>query len=395
MVEIRPQRPPGRVRRRLTSFAVVAALIGAPALAAAGFEGEESVRLEGPMEGNHFVAGAEISIDSVTARDLFAAGGEILADGVAADDVTMAAGVLRLRGLDIETLTLAGGDVEIQGEVRDHLLAAGGRIELRKDSLVTGYALVAAGKLDLEGRIEGDLRAAGGRIRLAGIVTGDVDLAAGKITLSPTARVGGKLVYRSRSEVEIPPGAVVEGGVERRPVEGFAPSIWAVVGLGIGAWITWLLGLGLLGLPLHGAVPELVAGATRGLSMRPWPRLGLGFALLVALPVAANILLFTVVGIPLALLSYALFAILLAGALVVFAYWLGSRLARFFAWSYEGEGLFRRLLWTLLGLGLLGLVGIVPILGFLALLIALSLGLGAVGLELWRMTRPWRSAGAT
>ena len=394
MTETRPLRPPGSVRRRLVLLAVLVAVIGSPTLVDAGFDGDERVHLEGPVEGDRFVAGAEIGIDSVTVRDLFAAGGEILADGLVADDVTMAAGTLRLRDLDIETLILAGGDVEIHGEVRDHLMAAGGRIELRKGSVVAGYALLAGGKLDLEGRIEGDLKAAGGRIRLAGIVAGDVDLAAGEITLTPTARIGGKLVYRSRSEVEIPPGAVVEGGVERRQVEGFEPSIWLVIGLGIGAWITIVLGLGLLGLLLQGAVPGLVAGATRSLAVRPWPSFGLGFALLVAVPVASSILLFTVVGIPLAFLSYAIFAVLLAGAVVVAAYGLGSRLARAFAWSYEGEGLFRRVLWTFLGLLLLGLIGIVPVLGFLILVVALSLGLGAVTLELWRMTRSWRSVGS-
>jgi hypothetical protein len=264
---------------------------------------------------------------------------------------------------------------------------------LRKGSVIAGYALLAGGKLDLEGRIEGDLKAAGGRIRLAGIVAGDVDLTGGRITLTPTARVGGKLVYRSRSEVEIPPGAVVEGGIERRRAEGFEPSIWTIVGLGIGAWITILLGLGLIGLLLQGAVPDLVAGATRSLALRPWPSLGLGFALLVAVPVASNILLFTIIGIPLAFLSYALFAVLLAGAPVVVAYWVGLRLARSFAWSYEGEGLLRRALWTLVGLLLLGLIGIVPLLGFLIVMLALAMGLGAVTLELWRLTRDWRATG--
>lgn len=393
MVEAGPMRSSSSVRRWLIPLAALVAVIGSPFLVDADFDGDEPVRLEGPMEGDRFVAGSEIGIDSLTVRDLFAAAGEILADGLVADDVTMAAGALRLRGLDVETLTLAGGDVEIHGEVRDHLKAAGGRVELRKDSVVAGYALLAGGKLDLEGRIEGDLKAAGGRIRLAGTVAGDVDLSAGEITLTPIARVGGKLIYRSGSEAEIPPGAVVEGGVERREAEGFEPSVWAVIGLGVGAWIAIVLGLGLLGLALHGTVPELVAGATRSVAARPWPSLGLGFALLVAVPAASGILLFTVVGIPVALLSYALFAVLLAGAVVVVAYWLGAKLASYPAWSREGEGLWRRVLWTFLGLVLLGIVGLVPFVGFLILLIALSLGLGAVTLELWHMTRSWRSVG--
>ena len=251
---------------------------------------------------------------------------------------------------------------------------------------------MAGGKLDIDGRIEGNLRAAGGRIRLTGTVGGDVELAGRYISLAPTARIGGKLIYHSRSEATISPDAVVTGGIERREIERFEPSVGKIIGLGIGAWITIVVGLTLLSLLFHGAVPALAASATRTVSARPWPSFGLGFALLIAIPVAANILLFTVVGIPLALLFFALFAVLLASAVVIAGYWTGSTIARRFNWLREDEGLFRRSLWSLIGLVVLGIVGLIPFLGFLVLGVALSLGLGAVTFEIWRRTQAWRPA---
>lgn len=375
----------------LAAFGVFAVVAGASALVSAD-DHDERVRLAGDLGGPQFVAAEEVDIASLTTTDLFAAGGEIDAQGLTGDDITMAGGSLRLRGLDIETLKLAGGDVEIQGEVRDHVIAAAGRIELREDARVAGYAVLAGGKLDIDGRIDGNLRAAGGRIRLAGSVGGDVELAGAHITLAPSARIGGKLVYHSRSAARISPDAVVAGGVERRETERFEPSVGAIIGLGIAAWVGFVVALTLLSLLYHAAVPRLVAGATRTVSDRPWPSIGLGIALLVGVPVVANILLFTVVGIPIALLLYTLLGALVASAVVVAGYWTGWSIARLFNWSYDTEGLFRRVLWSLVGFLVLGIVGLIPFLGFLVLAIALALGVGAVMFEIWRATRSWRSA---
>ena len=132
MSEPRSQRSRVRKRSWLAVLGVLGVAITSPALVIAGND-DERVRLEGAVDGPHFVAAEEVDIASVTTTDLFAAGGEVDAEGLTADDVTMAGGSLRLRGVDASTLKLAGGDVEIQSEVQDHLIAAGGRIELRED----------------------------------------------------------------------------------------------------------------------------------------------------------------------------------------------------------------------------------------------------------------------
>ena len=53
-------------------------------------------------------------------------------------------------------------------------------------------------------------------------------------------------------------------------------------------------------------------------------------------------------------------------------------------WSYEGEQVSWRMLWTFLGLVALALVALVPVLGFLVLVVALALGLGGIVLRFRR-----------
>jgi cytoskeletal protein CcmA (bactofilin family) len=357
--------------------------------------GDEDRRatLTGSFAEEQFIAGEDVRVEAATARDLFAAGGQIVVDGLAAQDVIAAGGSVRLRDMIVEDLTAAGGEVDVSGEVRGALIAAGGRLHQSPGSLVGDYALLAGGSLDLEGRIDGNLKAAGGHIRLSGEVAGDVDLWAGRVVLTPGARVGGKLTYRSDSEAEIAPGAVIDGGVERVKEGVFEVSVLPAIGFALGTWIVVILGLTLVGAVLQGALPEFLAETTLTLETRPWSSLGLGFALAVAIPVAAGILFFTVVGVPLALFLLALLAPTLAFALIAAAYWIGLRIGRLFARSREGESLGRRILWTFLGLFVLGLAALVPFAGSLVLCIALSLGLGASALEFWLVAQDWRPGG--
>lgn len=337
---------------------------------------EERAVLSGNFEAEQFIAGKEVLVESATLDDLFAAGGEVVLDQVDAQDVFAAGGSLRFRKTAVEGLRAAGGEIDIAAEVRGSLIAAGGRLRLRPEALVQGYAVLAGGDVELEGEIKGNLKAAGGRIRLTGVVEGDVDLAGRRITIGPTARIGGKLTYRSPEDAEIAPEAVVAGGIKRIEVELLEISLAAGIGIAVGLWIVLVVGLGIVGVVLHATMPELIAGAAAVFSTRPWACVGLGFALLIATPVAVSLLFMTILGIPLALFVLAVYGVVLAPALITAAYGLGMRTARVFGWSHDGEQVSWRMLWTFLGLVALALIALVPVLGFLVLVVALALGLG-------------------
>lgn len=354
---------------------------------------QDAARLSGALSGEQALAAAEVRVENATMGDLFAAGGEVELDRVSAGDVIAAGGALRFRDIAVDDLIAAGGEVDIAGQVRDDLIAAGGRVRQGPGSAVAGYALLAGGDIRIDGRIDGNVKAAGGRIRLAGEVGGDMDLAAHRIVIEPGARIGGRLTYRASEAAEIAPDAVIAGGVER--IEAGLPevSLGAGIAIAIGVWLVAILGLGVLGAALHGMIPAMIAESVGMLGARPWAALGLGFAVLAATPVAANLLFMTIVGIPLGLFALAVYGVLLVPGLFTAAYWIGLRLGGAFGWAYQGEPVAWRILWTLLGLFVLAVIVLVPVLGFLLVILALALGLGAFVLRAWHGVHGQRFGG--
>jgi hypothetical protein len=115
-----------------------------------------------------------------------------------------------------------------------------------------------------------------------------------------------------------------------------------------------------------------------------WRSLGLGFAVLAAVPVAIVVTAITLVGLPASLM---LLAVYLA-AIYLAKVWVGAFLGRILlktAGATKGDWL-RGLL---LGLLILTIVGFIPYLGGLVHLGVVCLGLGAFASQLYRASRPF------
>lgn len=373
-------------------FALVATILLtlAAGISPSAADGHERVVLDGAHADQQYVAGEEVRIEAEVTDDIFAAGYEVVFDGATGEDLIAAGRRVTFRRTTAQDVIVAGADVDFAGEITDDLVGAGRRVHLRHDSVIGDDARLAAGDLDIEGRIGGDLDAVAELITLSGEVAGDVDLLARRIVLAPGARIGGKLTYRSRSEADIAADAVVAGGVERLEIEDFdelekvrrrGPLV------GLGAWLVGVLALIVLGAGLHLALPNLLTGAVAAMNRNPWSTLGVGFALFVVTPVAAMFLVFTVIGLPLALMGLAAYAVSLGLGLITAATWLGGRIRR---WVGRGTGAldgWGRVLWAAVGIVALSVLGAIPFLGGLALLFAVLFGLGALAPQAWRRLR--------
>jgi hypothetical protein len=134
---------------------------------------------------------------------------------------------------------------------------------------------------------------------------------------------------------------------------------------------------------LLAAAPALCARLSTALHTRAGLSLLLGFVWLVCAPVAALVLLLTVVGIPLALLAVALYLAVLPLAYVITAIGVGDWMLR----QWRGAAALTPM-WRMAAaaavLAALALLARVPWLGALAALAALLAGLGAMLLQLRR-----------
>lgn len=357
--------------------------------AASWGDADRSVHRQG---GDVFLAGGTPSIVEPVAGDLFIAGGSMDVEAPVAGDVFAIGGRLQVTGEVGQSLHVLGGQIDVRSRIGRNLRVAGGQLELSAPGRVVGNVSALGGQLRLRGPVQGHLMVAGGRVLIDGPVAGDVTATSGELTLGPNARIGGRLSYRSSEALRADPAAVVAGGIERLPLptarddghwDRDHPGPGPGVPGGIGA--AWTVGLMVLAGALLAALPGALAATSRTARARGGASLLLGFALVVCVPVAALVLLVTIVGIPLALFGLALYLAALPLAYVVGAVGIGDcALARWQAARAAHRGW--RFAAACLVLLVLALTGWVPFVGWVAGGLVLLLGLGAIVLQLVRPT---------
>ncbi|MBA4178603.1 MAG: polymer-forming cytoskeletal protein [Leptothrix sp. (in: Bacteria)] len=378
---------------RLFGLALVGSLLLALSLGpAAGRDDEEPHDpVVQALGGDRFMAGGEVAVGRAVEGDLVVAGGTIDIDAPVAGDVLALGGQVRVSGDVGGSYVGAGGQTTIAGKVGRNLRVAGGRVELAPRAEVAGNVSVGVGVLRLRGHVRGQVLAAGGRVLVDGPVDGDVVAGGGEIELGPDARIAGKLRYRSGQPLRQDPAAQVAGGIERLTPLAHREAAEktkkagrvAAVGAAVMAGMVWTLGLVLLAALLIVLMPGTCAAVARSLRGRPGASLLLGFAVLVCVPVAAVLLLVTLVGAPLALVALAFYAALLVVAYVGAAIAVGDGLLQ--RWRPQAAGRpAPRVGAAALVLVLLSLLGLLPVLGALVGLAMLLAGLGALALQLRR-----------
>ena len=369
-----------------------AALLAWTALAAQPAAVADEAR--GSFGDGRYVAGDDVLLAEDVPGDALVAGGRSEIAGRVGGDALVTGGTVDVRGEVDEDVYAAGGDVRIEATIRGNLRAAGGSVSLEPAGSVEGAATLAGGNVDVYGRVGGGLQAFGGRIRIDGEVAGDVEAASDNVRIGPDARIGGKLLYRGPGTPEVADGAVIAGGIEkqRRAWREISPES------GIGRVVAgvmralWFAGVLVLGVLLVAVFPVFSHEAAATVREDPLASLGLGLALLVAVPVVAVMLFVTIVGIPLGFALLLAYAMLLMLGYITGALALGDLLlAR--ARPAEARSSGWRILFLVLALLAVALLRRVPALGELAVFVLFLAGFGAFALRMLRGYRGTPPAG--
>lgn len=303
-------------------------------------------------------------MDSVPG-DAILAGGNLTFSGATGGDYLGAGGNQAISGRIHGSLRAAGGAIRVAAAVDRNATIAGGKIDLDSVAAIGRSAYLFAGAIQVDGTVHGTLLASGGTVILNGVVGRDVEVAADRLRLGPHAQITGNLRYRvPAGNVHIDPGARISGTVTALPVSR---------GWGLRHWL-WMLGLLLAGAVVVALFPGFMAEAAEILPQRPVlsALVGLGWAILV--PLAMILAAVTFVGLPLALLTAAVYAVLVAVGSVPPSVWLGKRILG----ARARMGRQGALVNFLVGGFLLLLVGIIPVVGGLVTAIAGVLGLGTL-----------------
>jgi cytoskeletal protein CcmA (bactofilin family) len=339
-----------------------------------------------PSWATDFRSGGTVSVpsDEVIDDDLIAFGNDVVIEGRVTGDVVTAGNTVRISGPVGGSVMAAGRQVLVDGEVAGSLRAVGQTVTL--EGATGRNAALAGSELVLmdAAQIERDLHAAGSSLNLNGAVAGEAGLAVetasvrgrvGKglffegdqLTIGPEAEVGGDLTYRSASLAQIAAGAKIGGERQQLPPRHGERKRRSPAGPAfLFALVVFVFGVVSLA-----AAPRPFTAAAYALVSRPFWNLFLGLVALVAVPIAAVIVCFTLVGIPIALLVLVAWVAALVFSGVPVGIFLGRRIASLF-----GRRDASHYLALFLGLLLLTVVGLLPYIGTLTKILTVLFGLG-------------------
>jgi cytoskeletal protein CcmA (bactofilin family) len=332
----------------------------------------QSVDIEGTVDGDVLAAAGTVTVDGTISGDLAAAGGTILLNGEVKDDVR-----------------IGGGTVYVNGKVGGDILVGGGQVILSSDSEIGEDALFGSGTLKAGGSIRRNLWVGAGSTELNGTVGGNAKINADTINLGSNAEIGGDLTYTSENKAGIDSGAQIEGETTHKlPPKQTRRRAQPLAGV-TGVFFYLLFALISFAATLATAfvfialLPRAAAETSRVLTEQVWPSVGVGFLVLFIVPIAAIIVMITLIGIHIGIIAFGLYFLFIYLSQIVFSIFLGEKILTAMTKKEHAS----HYLSALIGLLILAVVGIIPILGWLVKFIVMLFGLGALTLASFGMMK--------
>ena len=355
-------------------------MVGALALGGASLVGQtQSVADQPARPDNYYAAGNRIEITTPLAADAVVAGRQVDITQSVAGDVLAAGWRVSLTGRADDDVRIAAREVVVNAPITGDLTVAGGDVTVGAASRVGGRAWIAGQTVRVDGVFDRNLEIAGATVQIAGEVRSPVRIVAEKLEILSSARILAPLAYKSPNEAQIAEGAVVSGPVtfdrissqEARQARAF-PA---------GSTLLFSVHLLLAGILVVVYLPRVEQSVVETLRAHPGKSLLAGFMLLVTIPIAALLLIISILGLPLGLALAALYAMALFSGVLTAAFCVGDAEARLFKF---GPVMTRGQHLVLLLAGVLTLAMLRAVLGGVVVFVSVLFGLGALMLWIYR-----------
>lgn len=209
----------------------------------------------------------------------------------------------------------------VSGHIKRNLIAVGGTISMLPAATISGDALFAGREVMLEGSVAGNTTIYAESATLAGNFTGNVTIVASSINVMPGTRINGNLNYRMNQELILDSGVALRGNLVRMeppvstPRKTTAGDYILQLGLCMAAILT--------GLVFARLFPVMMGLCMQRMMGSFWKCLLIGFVAFCLIPTTAFFLLFTIIGIPLSLIAFLAYLILLYIGKIIAALYLG------------------------------------------------------------------------
>ena len=340
------------------------------------------------ISGNLYTAGSNITIDGKINGDIFCAAQTVIINGPVTGDIFCAAQAININGEVGGSVRVAGSSLNINGKIGHNVMAAGASIILSKSAQVGWDMLVGGAFVDIRGKINGDLHGGGSNVTVAGEIGKNIRLRLDRnpkmqnngidfsndngLVISKEAIIGGNVIYTDGLDAKIDNGAKIKGEVthnlpkqiEKKQMAAF--WAWSKI---IGFFSALVIGLVLITIG-----KKQILDLCKILAEKAWPSIGWGAVVLFIGPIIVIILLITIIGIPLALISFAFWLIAIYIAKIMAGIFIGqSFIAKVIPKQKDS------LIWAMIiGIFILYLLISIPFIGGLISFLAVLWGIGGI-----------------
>jgi cytoskeletal protein CcmA (bactofilin family) len=345
----------------------------APVLAFDGRSGDTVTVPQGEVvDGDLYVIGRSIIIDGTVNGDIFGLGQTITINGTVNGGITLVGQTLNINGQIAHGARLAGQTINVNSSIGRDLAAAGTTLNVATTAKIADDLIFGVSTSSISGQVNGDVKGGANEVTITNEVGGNVELAVEKLTITSTANIQGNLVYTSENEASIQSGARLGGSTTHNvPEKPAVPAPFA----GIGGKLLGFIMLLVIGIIIIVLAPRWISAMADSIRTKPWPSLGWGALFLFATPIAAIIVIITIIGLPVGLIALVLYGIAVYLSQIPVGFLIGRLIIR-----RNGEIESRGLMIGALALGLVILLvlRLIPYIGGWVTLLAIMFGLGSV-----------------
>ncbi len=154
----------------------------------------QTVQIDSPIEGDAVIAAGKVDIDATISQDLIVAGDSVAVNTDIGDDVRIAA-----------------SNVTIKGNVKGDVIVFAQTLIIDKDVTISGDIIAFVSQLKLDGTVKGNIKVASENTTITGEVQGDSNIRTADFTLD--GNLGGKTTFVASQTVDISEASRFGGNV--------------------------------------------------------------------------------------------------------------------------------------------------------------------------------------
>lgn len=299
-------------------------------------------------------------MSGTVAGDMLVLAGSAIVNGSVGEDLMALGGSLQMHGSTTDDLRVVAWDTVISESVGGDVVVLGSSLKILPTATIGGNVYFFGIDAKIDGAVLGSIYGTAERVQVNGSVGKDIDLsAAAGLTLGDKAVVNGSVTYKGLVPLARSQGAVVEGEVNEFLETETVDAREAARAILTPLFIMLFAALSLFLLFKRG-LQRLVEKIDESI----WVATGLGVATLFAGPIAATLLLFTVLGFVLGLALFGMFLTLYSLAIALSGVVLGAFLSKYVRGKLEVT-LTTVVTGTVLVHVALNVLSIIPLLGVL------------------------------